>query len=136
MRSNPQFPADLGKFTEEILNGKLHVLCTVKFKSVASSSYLFRKIYSRICTGQKRQVRCMLKHSCSQNLRIILINYLLQSPFATEAIQFRVILTTLWNIYDRLTSAVHKVLNALLLFLFSFELSQIFCVCPNVLKLR
>ena len=32
MRPNPQFPADLGTFTEEILNGKLHffVQC-VKF---------------------------------------------------------------------------------------------------------
>ena len=27
MWSNPQFPADLVTFTEEILNGKLHFLC-------------------------------------------------------------------------------------------------------------
>ena len=27
MRANPQFPADLVTFTEEILNGKLHFLC-------------------------------------------------------------------------------------------------------------
>ena len=26
---NPQFPADLVTFTEEILNGKLHFLCSV-----------------------------------------------------------------------------------------------------------
>ena len=30
MRPNPQVPADLVTFTEEILNGKLHFLCNVK----------------------------------------------------------------------------------------------------------
>ena len=29
MRPNPQFPADLVAFTEEIFNGKLHFLCSV-----------------------------------------------------------------------------------------------------------
>ena len=29
MRPNPQFPSDLASFTEEILNGKLHFLCSV-----------------------------------------------------------------------------------------------------------
>ena len=29
MRPNPQFPADLAAATEEILNGKLHFLCSV-----------------------------------------------------------------------------------------------------------
>ena len=33
MRSNPQFPANLVTFTEKILNGKLHFLCTDKFKA-------------------------------------------------------------------------------------------------------
>ena len=28
MRSNPQFPADLVKFAEKILNGKLQFLCS------------------------------------------------------------------------------------------------------------
>ena len=28
MGTNTQFPADLVKFTEEILNGKLHFLCS------------------------------------------------------------------------------------------------------------
>ena len=28
MQTNPQFPADLVPFTEEILNGKLHFLCS------------------------------------------------------------------------------------------------------------
>ena len=28
MLPNPQFPADLVTFTEEILNGKLHFLCS------------------------------------------------------------------------------------------------------------
>ena len=30
MRPNPQETADLGTFTEEILNGKLHFLCSVR----------------------------------------------------------------------------------------------------------
>ena len=29
MLPNPQFPADMVAFTEEILNGKLHYLCSV-----------------------------------------------------------------------------------------------------------
>ena len=31
MWPNPQFPADLVTFTEEILNGKLHFLCGVPY---------------------------------------------------------------------------------------------------------
>ena len=31
MWPNPQFPADLVTFTEEILNGKLHFLCSVEY---------------------------------------------------------------------------------------------------------
>ena len=31
MRSIPKFPADLVTFTEKILNGKLHFLCSEKF---------------------------------------------------------------------------------------------------------
>ena len=30
MWTNPQFPADLVTFTEEILNGKFHFLCSAK----------------------------------------------------------------------------------------------------------
>ena len=30
MWPNPQFPADLVTFTEEILNGKIHFLCSAK----------------------------------------------------------------------------------------------------------
>ena len=31
MEPTPQFPEDLVTFTEEILNGKLHFLCSVTF---------------------------------------------------------------------------------------------------------
>ena len=34
MLPNPQFPADLVTFTEEILNGKLHFFCSVKYALV------------------------------------------------------------------------------------------------------
>ena len=33
MGPNPQFPANLVTFTEEILNGKLHFLCSVVFQN-------------------------------------------------------------------------------------------------------
>ena len=48
MRSNPQVTADLVTFTEEILNGKLHFLCSVYifvFENV--------KISFSDCTGRK-----------------------------------------------------------------------------------
>ena len=47
MRQNPQFPADLVTFAEEILNGKLHFLCIVAItgliflSSGVPSEYLF-----------------------------------------------------------------------------------------------
>ena len=34
MRPNRQFSANLVTFTEEILNGKLHLLCSAGFKNV------------------------------------------------------------------------------------------------------
>ena len=34
MLPNPQFPADLVIFTEEILNGKLHFLCSVNYPAI------------------------------------------------------------------------------------------------------
>ena len=34
MLPNPQFPADLVTLTKEILNGKLHFLCRVRYSSV------------------------------------------------------------------------------------------------------
>ena len=33
MWTNPQFPADLVTFTEEILNGKIHFLCSGWYKA-------------------------------------------------------------------------------------------------------
>ena len=34
MRPNPQFPTDLVTFTEEILNGKLHFLCSASWEDL------------------------------------------------------------------------------------------------------
>ena len=34
MRPNPRFPADLATFTEEIINGKLHFMCSEKIMLV------------------------------------------------------------------------------------------------------
>ena len=46
MRPNPQFPADLVAFTEEIFNGKLHFLCSVKVKNwlIKKNPKRFKKI--------------------------------------------------------------------------------------------
>ena len=38
MRSNPQETADLVTFTDEILNGKLHFLCSENEKCIAQSA--------------------------------------------------------------------------------------------------
>ena len=40
MCPNPQFPADLVTFTEEILNGKLHFLCSVRLEMMGQTSDL------------------------------------------------------------------------------------------------
>ena len=37
MLPNLQFPADLVAFTEEIVNGKLHILCSVIFNNIRCS---------------------------------------------------------------------------------------------------
>ena len=42
MWPNRQFPADLVTFTEEILNGKLHFLCSVFCQSLCPVSYIGR----------------------------------------------------------------------------------------------
>ena len=42
MWPNPQFSADLVTFTEEILNGKLHFLCSVFCQSLCPVSYIGR----------------------------------------------------------------------------------------------
>ena len=38
MWPNPQFPADLVTFTEEILNGKLHFLCSENSKGLQDAT--------------------------------------------------------------------------------------------------
>ena len=55
-----QFPADLAKFTEEILNGKLHFLCSVrmaenlqKYFSVIYTSNKLRMIFREIFTAKR-----------------------------------------------------------------------------------
>ena len=44
MQPNPQFPADLVTFTEEILNGKLHFLCSVKCVEIRSKTHIISDI--------------------------------------------------------------------------------------------
>ena len=51
MWPNPQFPADLVTFTEEILNGKLHFLCSVKLKlklTTILNMNFFHKYFSKV----------------------------------------------------------------------------------------
>ena len=49
---NPQFPADLITFTEEILNGKLHFLCSVTFITVLPFSFAMILLCS--CLSSKK----------------------------------------------------------------------------------
>ena len=44
MWPNPQFPADLVAFTGEILNGKLHSLCSLKGTQVIESAKSIKPI--------------------------------------------------------------------------------------------
>ena len=50
MRPNPQFPADLVTFTGEILNGKLHFLCSANENGInkAQSSWQSKIVYTKI----------------------------------------------------------------------------------------
>ena len=54
MRSNPQFPVDLVTFADEILNGKLHFLCSVKFKFYACQFAIPQKYYDDLCKTSKK----------------------------------------------------------------------------------
>ena len=47
MGSNPQFPADLATFIEEMLNGKLHILCSECSVHVASPLGMSRKLFKK-----------------------------------------------------------------------------------------
>ena len=47
MRPNPQFPADLVTFTEEILNGKLHFLCSEFISKSLLRLERFRLLHDR-----------------------------------------------------------------------------------------
>ena len=45
MWPNPQFPEDLVTFTEEILNGKLHFLCSDGLEGIQGSlNFYFQKL--------------------------------------------------------------------------------------------
>ena len=59
MCSNPQFPANLVTFTEEILNGKLHFLCSI-----------IKREFKRFFTIWPLQLIWHLKHSQS-NLNLL-----------------------------------------------------------------
>ena len=47
MRPNPQFPADLVTFTEEILSGKLHFLCSGKSLQTLCKLCLSTRFHTR-----------------------------------------------------------------------------------------
>ena len=44
MWPNPQFPADLVTFTEEIINGKLHLLCSVSLSAFKDFDKFLEKV--------------------------------------------------------------------------------------------
>ena len=48
MWANPQFAADLVTFTEEILYGKLHFLCSENSRTVASEMFKICRVFNSI----------------------------------------------------------------------------------------
>ena len=50
MCPNPQFPADLVTFTEEIRNGKLHFLCSARGAASEGPAVLYTRSCSLHCT--------------------------------------------------------------------------------------
>ena len=55
MWPNPQFPADLISFTEEILNGKLHFLCIAHNKTPKISQSLIVVVITQMAVKKKNK---------------------------------------------------------------------------------
>ena len=66
MWENPKFPADLVKFTKEILNGKLHFLCSEKewltafllLNESIHSPYLYERLFKKQCNATYFDKKC------------------------------------------------------------------------------
>ena len=70
MRPNPQFPANLVKFTEEIVNGKLHFLysekkCKEKTKAVAQMCSV-KKVFLEISQNLQENTCARVSSSLAQ----------------------------------------------------------------------
>ena len=85
MWPNPQIPADLVTFTEEILNGKLHFLCSVMWTKLALKPLICR-------FGASKLIECKINYPLSEpylelsqistmelfrknSLRLLVVNY-------------------------------------------------------------
>ena len=53
MWPNPQFPADLVTFTEEILNGKIHFLCSALTKKSFVKNIMRSKVIQKNLQKEK-----------------------------------------------------------------------------------
>ena len=88
MWPNPQFPADLVTFTEEIINGKLHFLCSAKrpmnqfgkngltiekFHKHARSS----KAHYKAESYERPSKRSMMERFCENSYQVLAANSLL-----------------------------------------------------------
>ena len=63
MWSNPQFPADLVTFTEDILNGKLHFLCSVRLSLFSNQTTAITSLLSLLML--------LLQHKYYDNIIVI-----------------------------------------------------------------
>ena len=61
MSPNPQFSADLVTFTEKILNGKRHFLCSVNIKP-STKEWNSLSYYSRLLIKQFEKLKILIKH--------------------------------------------------------------------------
>ena len=63
---NPQFPVDLVKFTEEILNGNFHFLCSehlAKVVNLLKFVYIFAKSSVRYFSGSQHGSEVVMNSS-------------------------------------------------------------------------
>ena len=101
MWTNPQFPADLVTFTEEILNGKFHFLCSEYTRKLLFFYCFSGGIWSDHCSGVGQQALTFVKfidQKISLTLKIIhwaLDLWELLSPFMENNFtQFLVIMSS------------------------------------------
>ena len=69
MWPNPQFPADLVTFTEEIINGKLHFLCIVNVHGRCSTAVIVIVYYCKYTSSFKQNTHSFVSSILSFGIK-------------------------------------------------------------------